>query len=169
MRGARARADWQAYRGLRSTDPSFQLVDGDLRLYLPMSARHALALRGLAGSALGVHGGVPLFHLFALGDDEGLRGQKGQRLRDRALLAGMAEWRYRVWWSPTWPAWRVDGFAFVDEGAVGASLDAIRASDFTGTPGIGLRLLHDGAALAEAYLGFGGDKPRVGARLGVTF
>jgi hypothetical protein len=101
--------------------------------------------------------GVPLYLLPRLGSTEGLRGFRGWRFRDRAVLTAMAEWRYQVWWHPGDPQYRVDAFLFADHGAVGSSLDAIERGDFVTTPGIGLRFLDRGIAKLETFVAFNGD------------
>jgi hypothetical protein len=168
--GVRALAGWSAYRGVSETDADFNLGSGDLRAYVPISQRHELALRGLAMDAFGEQGnGVPLYLLPRLGSSEGLRGQKGWRYRDRAVIAAMAEWRYQVWWHPGDPDYRVDAFVFTDHGAVGSSLGDIEGPDYVTTPGIGLRFLDKGIAQVETFVAFGGDAPRAGLKLRASF
>jgi hypothetical protein len=168
--GARLLADWSGFRGKTDSDPDFQFWSTDLRVYMPLNPRHAFVVRGLAADAFGeAKGGVPLYYLATLGSTEGLRGQKGWRLRDKAMLSGMAEYRYQVWWHPGDPTYRVEAFWFVDHGAVGSSLSAIDWNDFDTTPGIGVRFIHRADTQFETYLGFGGDKPRIGVKLGGTF
>src|SRR5207302_4558330 len=105
------------------------------------------------------------YYVPGLGSTQGLRGQKGWRYRDLAMLAAQGEWRYQVWWSPMNPRDRIDAFAFVDHGAVGPSLRAIAQDSFITTPGIGLRFVSRGVAKVETFLAFGGDKPRAGLKL----
>lgn len=81
----------------------------------------------------------------------------------------MAEWRYQVWWHPGDPIYRLDGFAFVDHGAVGSSLGSIRREDFLTTPGLGIRFVNRGIGKLETYVAFGGDENRVGLTLGTSF
>jgi hypothetical protein len=170
VRGARLMGSWLGYRGLGATDSDFQIGTGALRVYAPVSRQHAFAFRVLAREVFGESGdGVPLYYLPRLGSTEGLRGDKGWRYRDRAVLAGSAEWRYQVWWHPGDPHYRLDAFLFADRGAVGSSLGAIDQDDFMTTPGIGLRFMDHGVGKAEGYLAFGGDKTRVGLKLGASF
>ena len=171
LRGVRLVTDWSGFRGVDEGDPDFQIASTDLRVYLPLNSRHAFALRGYAADAFGEsNGAVPIYYLATVGGSEGLRGQKGYRLRDRAALIGMAEWRYQVWWHPGDPIYRVDAFAFVDHGAVGSSLGSIESSDFLTTPGIGIRFVNRGLTSVETFLAFGGDAtPRIGFKLGASF
>jgi hypothetical protein len=170
LSGVRALAGWSGYRGLSDTDSDFQIGSGDLRVFVPISQRHELALRGLASEVFAERGeGIPLYLLPRLGSSEGLRGQKGWRYRDRAMIAAMAEWRYQVWWHPGDPTYRVDAFVFADHGAVGPSLGDIEGPDYVTTPGIGLRFLDRGIAEVETFLAFGGDKPRAGLKLRASF
>ncbi len=167
--GARAMGRWDIYRGADGTDSGFERVLGDLRAYLPLGDQHVLAARLLAEDHFAeTGGGVPFYRLATLGDDEGLRGFTGRRFRDKALLATQVEWRYRVWSHPSATAYSLDGFAFVDHGAVGPSLSAV--GSFETTPGIGLRLMHRGLAWGEVYAAFGGEEsPRFHLSLGSTF
>lgn len=170
LRGVRALAGWSGYRGVSDTDADFQVGSADLRAYFPVTARHEIALRGLASEVFAESGdGVPFYHLPRLGSTEGLRGMRGWRFRDRAVLAGMAEWRYQVWWHPGDPEYRVDAFVFADHGAVGPSLGDIGRSDFVTTPGIGLRFLEHGIARVEAFLATGGEDLRASVKLRASF
>jgi hypothetical protein len=170
LKGARLITSWSGYRGIDETDSEFQIGSGDLRIYLPISRQHAFALRGLAHRVYGEEGnGVPIYYLPRLGSSEGLRGQKGWRYRDRAVIAGMAEWRYQVWWHPGDPDYRLDAFVFADHGAVGSSLSGIEWEDFKTTPGFGLRFMDHGVGKAETYLAFRGDELKGGVKLGASF
>jgi hypothetical protein len=170
LSGVRALGGWSGYRGLSDTDAEFQIGSADLRAYVPVSQRHELALRGMAVDVLGERGnGVPLYLLPRLGSTEGLRGQRGWRYRDHAVLAAMAEWRYQVWWHPGDPEYRVDAFIFADHGAVGPSLGDIEGPDFVTTPGIGLRFLDRGIAQVETFFAFGGDDPKAGLKFRASF
>jgi hypothetical protein len=170
MKGVRLITSLSAYRGLDDTDSEFRIGSGDLRVYVPISRQHAFAIRGLAHEVFGEEGsGVPIYYLPRLGSSDGLRGQKGWRYRDRSVLAGMAEWRYQVWWHPGDPNYRLDAFVFADHGAVGPSLGAIEWADFKTTPGFGLRFMDGGVGKAETYVAFRGDTPRVGLKFGRSF
>lgn len=170
LRGVRMTAEWSGYRGVSGTTAGFQRGRGDVRVFWPLSKQHAIALRGLAEEIFAQTGaGVPLYHVPALGGSQGLRGQKGFRYRDLALLAAQGEWRYQVWWHPGDPGYRLDAFAFVDHGAVGPSLRSIASDDFITTPGLGFRFMSHGVGKVETFLAFGGDKPRAGLKLGTTF
>lgn len=170
MLGARLLLGWGLYRDLEPTDAHFQRASADLRTYLPVTARHAVALRGMAVEHFAESGaGVPFFYLPALGDDDGLRGHRSWRFRDRALLAAMAEWRYQVWYHPGDPRYRLDGFAFVDHGSVAPSLGALDWNEFETTPGLGLRFMDRGVGLLEGFVAFGGEGTRFGIELGTSF
>ena len=170
LHGARLLTEWSGYRGRDGTDSRFQIGSTDLRIFLPLNDRQAFALRGLAMDTFGEEGnGIPLYYLPALGGENGLRGQTSWRLRDKALLAGMAEWRYQIWWHPGDPIYRLDGFAFVDHGAVGSSLDAIAAGDFDTSRGLGIRFVSHGIGKVEGFVALGGDNARVGFNLGASF
>jgi hypothetical protein len=170
VRGARLLTSWTGFRGLGETSSDFQIGSGDLRVYVPFSRQHAVALRGIVHEVFGESGdGVPIYYLPRLGSTEGMRGQKGWRYRDRGVLAASAEWRYQVWWHPGDPHYRLDAFVFADHGAVGSSVRDIAWEDFHTTPGIGLRFMSHGVGKAETYLALRGDKPRVGLKLGASF
>lgn len=167
--GFRGQGRYDVFRGAGDTDSDFHRMGGDARLYLPFTGRHLLALRGMAEDHFAEGGeGVPFHRLAMLGDDDGLRGYSSRRFRDRALLAAMVEWRYEVWFHPGDSPWKVEGFAFVDHGGVGPSLDRVDA--FETTPGIGLRFIDRGLSLVEVYAAWGGDRsPRFDIELGATF
>jgi hypothetical protein len=167
LTGAWLNAGWRLFRGIDDTDARFQVGTADLQLFAPINRRHAVALRGLAADTWGESGdGIPFYHMPALGSEQGLRGFRSWRFRDRALAAAMAEWRYRVWYHPGDPTYRLDASAFVDHGAVAASLGDLRAPDFETTPGFALRLMKEGFAMVGGYVAFGGDDT---ARWGLDF
>ena len=112
---------------------------------------------------------MPFTHLAHLGDERGLRGYSGRRFRDSALLAAQLEWRYEVYWHPGFPDLRLEGFAFVDSGAVGPELGAIDLSDFHTTPGLGVRWVNAGDARGEVFIAHGGEGWRGGISLGRSF
>lgn len=146
------------YEGLDGTDARFHRVRGDLRGYLPVTGRQSLAVRGLLESTFGEAGaGVPFTHLPALGDEDGLRGFRSRRFRDRNLLTVMAEWRYEVYWTPGFPDVRVEGFVFADHGSVFPELSALDDARFHTTPGIGLRLVRGPDTRASVFVAFDGD------------
>ena len=97
----------------------------------------------------------------ALGSEDGLRGFRSWRFRDRAMAAVMAEWRYRVWYHPGDPTWRLDAAVFADHGAVAPSLREL--ADFQTTPGAGLRLIKAGYTVVG-----GGDSVAAVELLGVA-
>jgi hypothetical protein len=171
LSGARLLGGWNLYRGIDDTEARFQTGRAELRLFAPVSTRHALALRGMVAETFGEEGGaVPFYHLHALGDDDGLRGFRSWRFRDQALAAGTAEWRYRIWYHPGDLIYRLDAMAFVDHGMVAPSLDELSWSGAETTPGIGLRFVKDGFGEAEAFVAFGGEqRARWGFQLGSTF
>jgi hypothetical protein len=170
VRGYSVGGEWQYYEGLADTESSFHRLAGDARLFVPANERQLLALRVLAEDHLGEDGlGVPFTHLAHLGDEHGLRGYSGRRFRDRALLAAQLEWRYEVYWHPGFQNLRLEGFAFVDSGAVGPEVGAIDLSDFRTTPGLGLRWVQDGDARGEVFLAHGGEGWRAGVSLGRSF
>jgi hypothetical protein len=157
--GARAIADWRFFNGIGDTEARFHVASAELQLFAPLSRRHAFALRGLAAETWGESGSaVPFYHLPSLGSERGLRGFRSWRFRDHALASATAEWRYRVWYHPGDPTYRVDANAFVDHGMVAPSLGDLRLGDFETTPGIGLRLIRPGAGTLGGYVAFNGDE-----------
>ncbi|MBW3535359.1 MAG: hypothetical protein KY453_09115, partial [Gemmatimonadetes bacterium] len=87
---------------------------------------------------------------------------------ENAMLAATLEWRYEVWFHPGDAHLRAEGFAFVDHGGVGPTLD--RVDTFETTPGLGLRFIDRGVSLVEVYAAWGGDRsPRFDIELGATF
>ena len=167
LTGAWLNAGWRIFRGIDDTDARFQVGTADLQLFAPVGRRHAVALRGITAETWGESGdGIPFYLMPTLGSEQGLRGFRSWRFRDRALAAAMAEWRYRVWYHPGDPTYRLDASAFVDHGAVAPSLADLRARHFETTPGFGLRLMKAGFALIGGYVAFGGDDQ---ARWGLDF
>jgi hypothetical protein len=73
----------------------FSLAQLNLRKYLPITATHTLALQLYAELQ---SGDVPFFKLAQLGGEDMLRGLYEGRFRDKALLAGQAEYRFPLFW-----------------------------------------------------------------------
>jgi hypothetical protein len=170
VRGLSLGGEWSYYEGVDDTDSRFHRLAGDARAFIPANERQLLAVRLLAEDHIGESGrGVPFTHLAHLGDERGLRGYSGRRFRESALLATQLEWRYEVYWHPGFPDLRLEGFAFVDSGAVGPELGAIDLSDFHTTPGLGLRWVKAGDARGEVFIAHGGEGWRGGISLGRSF
>lgn len=162
---------YHLFEGVGGTDSRFHRLRADLRGYVPLNDRQDLMVRGLAESLLGESGsGAPFTHLVELGDEDGLRGFRSRRFRDRNLLAVMAEWRYEVYWTPGFPEVRVEGFVFADHGTVFDDYSALGDATFQTTPGIGLRLVRGPDVKASAFVAFNGDPAtRFQVELGAAF
>jgi hypothetical protein len=171
LAGARVLGGWSLYQGIDDTDGRFQTGRAELRLFAPVSTRHALALRGMVAETFGEdEQPVPFYHLHALGDDDGLRGFRSWRFRDRALASGTAEWRYRVWYHPGDLIYRLDAMLFVDHGMVAPSLEDLTLREAETSPGFGLRFVKNGLGMAEMFGAWGGEQGvRWGLQLGSTF
>jgi hypothetical protein len=168
--GHRAEVAMASYHGLGATDSGFRSVRADLAAYLPVNIRQALAFRLLAMDHFGERGaGVPFYLLAELGDDDGLRGFRGQRFRDRAMAAVQAEWRWETYYHPGSERVGVEAFVFGDAGMVASSFGELDRSPLRVTPGVGLRAIFTANRLAEGFLAFGGDNVRLSGSLSVTF
>jgi hypothetical protein len=88
---------------------------------------------------------VPFYLMPWLGGGDYLRGYRTYRFRDRDAITGSVEGRWRV--HPI-----VDALAFVDVGAVGPSLGAIRFGEMRPTQGIGVSVRTDKSQLVSASL-----------------
>lgn len=163
--------EYALYEGTGGTDARFHRARGDVRGHVSLTERHALAARGLAESVFGEAGaGVPFTHLPALGDDDGLRGFRSHRFRDRTLLSVTVEWRYGIYRTPAFPEMRLEGYVFADHGSVFDGLPAVEDATFHTTPGLGLRVVRGPDARASAFVVFNGDSSaRFQVDLGATF
>lgn len=164
-RGYRLRFGLTAWEGVGGTDTDFHRFDLEAAGILPVSPRHALALRGLAEMTRGEsRHEIPFVHLASLGSTEGLRGYPSDRFRDRDRVALMSEWRYEVWRDE--PA-GAEGFVFLDVGSVARSLDEL--ATLRTSWGVGIRVLKERALLVLSYLAFSEEETRVALKFDWPF
>jgi outer membrane protein assembly factor BamA len=120
-----------------------------------------IVLRGSTRVVRGGVGDVPFTHLPALGGGETLRSYDWGRFRDRAALAGTAEWRWKIWRN-RYHGTSVHSFLFLDQGAVGAGLNEL--GDFRSSWGFGLGS-HVRQTRVAAYVAFGAEGSRLSASI----
>jgi hypothetical protein len=151
---------WSA-RGRESH--SFTRLGLDARRYQPLgSPRHVLALRATASWSLAGKGDeVPFYLQDTLGGSRSLRGYPTFRFRGERLVAGSAEYRFRL-------TRAVEAAAFLDGGHVSAAADAMD-SGFVAGYGVGLRVKLPGAPLVRVDLGRGAEGNRVHLNVGYAF
>jgi outer membrane protein assembly factor BamA len=130
---------WQATANFAETSPgdqSYQRYNLSYNTYLRASEASVLAVR-VSGCA--TPGEPPFYALCLLGLDEDLRGYEVGRYRDKVMLAGQAEWRWRFW-----RKWGM--VAFAGTGQVAESWGDLNRDDFL--PGLGGGVRY---ALSERY------------------
>lgn len=125
----------------------FSSVLVDLRKYVPITETHTLALE-LIGELQS--GEVPFFKLAYLGGEDLLRGLYQGRFRDKALLAGQAEYRLPVFW-------RFSAVAHVALGQVAKNAASLgfRAPEWSLGGGARVMLNEDERLNLRADVGFG--------------
>lgn len=169
LRGAWLRASTSWYRGVGGAETDFHRLEGELRTYLPVDRRHALAIRAFARATRRDDGpAIPFFELASVGSTDGLRGFPAQRFTDHDAFGLMTEWRYEVW-RELHDRSRVEGFVFLDAAGVGRRLDEIDASAVRFGYGLGLRMVTVDRLIGYAYLGFSEEATRFRIGNSLTF
>ena len=108
---------------------TYQGYQGWINRYSAVGARHVFAWHA---GACGVAGSVPFYDLCMLGKSQDLRGYTVGRYRDRAMIAGQAEWRSELWW-------RFGGTVFAGAGEAVPDFGALNWDDALPGGGVGLR------------------------------
>lgn len=143
-KGIRFAAQLRAIKGVFSNnDYVGGLLQVDVAEFIKLSNRFVLGLNAQTKNLLG--GASPFYLLPQMGNDELMRGYYGGRFRDRNLLAGQAELRYRI----------SNRFGLVGFGGAGQVFkDDLTLSAFKPNLGGGLRYFFDvekGLALRLDY------------------
>lgn len=136
------------HRFLGSTSEFSSLIV-DLRKYLPLPKKQALALQFFMQSQAG---DVPFLLMGQLGGSYRLRGFYTGRFRDKNLLLLQGEWRIPL-------LWRASVSVFAALGQVAGRLNDLEIDGFHFTLGFGLRFMYNKTESLNARmdLGWGGD------------
>ncbi len=131
----------------------------DLRRYLPLGEREAVALRGVAWATSGT---APFDELPQIGGDQLLRGYFQGRFTDRQLISLQGEYRGPAFWRIGWVAF----------GAVGQVADRwgdLRLDGFKASVGGGVRFLisPQETLFIRADLGYGVNTGATGFYLNI--
>jgi Omp85 superfamily domain len=108
---------------------SYQSYQAWVNRYHPIGNRNVFAWH--AGTC-GIAGSAPFYDLCMLGKTQDLRGYDLGQYRDRAMLAGQAEWRSELWW-------RFGAVAFFGAGAVAPDFGLFTSDGLLPGAGVGLR------------------------------
>ncbi len=112
-------------------------------------------------------GEVAFYRLPKLGGRGTLPSFRSDRFRDRDLILGQAEYRYRVWDDPRGNS-GLDASLFLYGGMVAQSLNSeYRFNDLEESYGVALSLITQTAELARLSLALGGERTRVRFTFGV--
>jgi outer membrane protein assembly factor BamA len=117
--------------GFLGGDFDYNLLDIDLRKYLPLPYRSILAMQAVLQTYSGT---AAFYRMSRLGGDVTMRGYYKGRYRDRSYLAFQAEVRFPVWW-------RFSAVVFGGFGQVADGLGRLRFGEFKPSVGLGLRFL----------------------------
>ncbi|QHS58741.1 BamA/TamA family outer membrane protein [Chitinophaga agri] len=138
--------------------------DGQVRHFIPISARSTVGLNGLFNSLQGST--LPFYLLPEMGNDLMMRGYYTGRYRDQNYLAGQVEYRYflepripvNIWFLHMEPKFALA--AFGGSGAVFNNRD-IAMSHFKPTYGLGVRWFYDEGAKLTIRIDYAwGEKRR---------
>ncbi len=134
------------YREGLGSDYEFTEYRADLRGYLPLGERAALAGQLFYTS---LDGTTPFFQLPTLGGQQGLRGYTAARFRDATVAMARLEWRS----GPVWK--RFGGVAFAGLGDVAPNPGSLTTAAGLTTVGFGLRWMINPEEQVNLRMDFG--------------
>jgi outer membrane protein assembly factor BamA len=143
------------YDDALGSDFDYTRYEADLRVYrsLDATARHVL---GLQGFGVLVTGAPPFYDLALMGGKTIMRGYYQGRYRDNVLIAGQAEYRFRLF-----DRFRIVGW--MGTGQVAPSTEGIRMRALQYSYGFGFRYVFDVAEQLDIRADFGFGKGTNGA------
>ncbi len=155
-----AHVGYRWYESLIEADADFGKVAVNVGLEFPFDYRRRSLAFALYYEALRESGGgtVPFYHLPTLGGRGTLPAFRLERFRDRDLILGGVEYRYRAWSDPGDAIW-LDGALFFYEGMVAANLaEDFKLSRLHSSYGFALSLINRESAIARIEVALGGEE-----------
>jgi outer membrane protein assembly factor BamA len=143
------------------SDMDYQIYEASYSRYMELARNHILALGGVGRFTFGE---VPIFDLCLFGMNNYLRGYVGGQYRDKMMLAGQVEYRWRFYK-------RFGMVAFAGVGEVAPSIDEFNSENLLPSAGAGLRFMasEENRVNVSIDYAFGKDTDALYFRIGEAF